>query len=273
MKLGMINSAWDQSGKPLEQGLEWTKELGFDTVDIQLDPLDDDAAGQVIRIQAACARLKLPIVSVAGCSLGLCDFNKSVRDFHLKRSRAYVDMLSAFGGHNYLLVLGEYMWQQEVIPPKLQWQWGVEACKALGDYAGKQGKLIALELEPFQLSILNTIDAMAKFLDDVNHPAIQANIDISHMVLSKTPARALEALKGRAAHVHISDCDGKVHGDLPPGRGVVDFVPYLQAIGKTGVASDTISLELEYSPEPARIKEWVSEAYGATRKLMREAGV
>ena len=60
--------------------------------------------------------------------------------------------------------------------------------------------------------------------------------------------------------MHISDCDGKVHGDLPPGRGVVEFVPYLQAIGRVGVASNTISLELEYSPEPAEltVEAWVN---------------
>lgn len=273
MRLGMINSAWEQTGQPTEEGLKWTKELGFDTVDIFLDPLDDGAEDKIASIRRTCDQLKLPIVSVAGVSVGLIDFNESVRRFHLARSKRYIDMLKAFGGHNYLLVLGEYIWQQEVIPPKAQWDWGVEACRELGDYAAKKDLKIALELEPFKLSLLNTVGEMVRFLDDVKHPAVQANIDISHMVLSKTPPEALASLKGRAAHVHISDCDGKVHGDLPPGRGVVDFVPYLKAIGAVGIGSDTISLELEYSPDPAKIRDWVAEAYGATRKLMREAGV
>ena len=33
-----------------------------------------------------------------------------------------------------------------------------------------------------------------------------------------------------------------------------------------------VSVELEYSPDPARIDEWVREAYGATARLLREAG-
>ena len=73
--------------------------------------------------------------------------------------------------------------------------------------------------------------------------------------------------------MHISDCDGKVHGDLPPGRGVVEFAGYLQALGRLGVASDTISIELEYSPEPDKIVDWVREAYQSTSALMREAGL
>ena len=79
-------------------------------------------------------------------------------------------------------------------------------------------------------------------------------------------------MKGRIAHIHFSDCDGKVHGDLPPGRGAVNFRPYLEAIRQTGF-DGTLSIELEYSPELEKIVEWVTEAYTATDRLMREAGI
>ena len=35
----------------------------------------------------------------------------------------------------------------------------------------------------------------------------------------------------------------------------------------------TVSIELEYSPDPDRIVEWVEEAYAATAAIMREVGV
>jgi sugar phosphate isomerase/epimerase len=82
----------------------------------------------------------------------------------------------------------------------------------------------------------------------------------------------LRRLKGKAIHVHISDCDGKVHGDLPPGRGVVNFAPYLREIRDLGIEG-AVSIELEYSPDPDRIVEWVREAYEATSGLMKEAGL
>jgi hypothetical protein len=53
----------------------------------------------------------------------------------------------------------------------------------------------------------------------------------------------LTKLKGKAIHVHISDCDGKVHGNLPPGRGVIKFEPYLQAIKELDI-NCTVSVEL-----------------------------
>ena len=76
---------------------------------------------------------------------------------------------------------------KEVIPPDAQWQWAVENTKLLGDYAAEQGIEIALELEPFRLSLLNNLKEMTRFLDDCDHPAVKANIDISHLVLAMYP--------------------------------------------------------------------------------------
>ena len=42
MKLGLINSAWAQTGRDTAWGIRKTKELGFDTIDIFADPLDID---------------------------------------------------------------------------------------------------------------------------------------------------------------------------------------------------------------------------------------
>jgi sugar phosphate isomerase/epimerase len=170
-----------------------------------------------------------------------------------------------------LLVLGEYIWERQVIPPAEQWKTGVAHLKTLGDYAADLGVQIALELEPFKLSLLNDVSNMVRFIDDVAHPAVRANIDISHLQLAGTNPAELRSLTGKAVHVHISDCDGKVHGDLPPGRGVVDFGPYLREIAPLGIPA--MSIELEYSPEPDRIADWVREAYTATDRLMRAAGI
>jgi D-psicose/D-tagatose/L-ribulose 3-epimerase len=271
MKLGLINSAWVQSGRGTAYGIEMTKKIGFDTIDIFADPLDIDARERRL-IRTECAKNGLPIISVACVAVGLVDFNPSVQRFNLKRCKAYLDMCCEFEAKNLLLVLGEYIWNQEVIPPAEQWKTAVTNCRELGEYAAKLGQQIALELEPFPLSLLNSVDSMERFIDEVNHPAVRANIDVSHLHLAKVPATELRRLKGKAIHVHLSDCDGKKHGDLPPGHGVVDFAPYLREIKALGI-DGTVSIELEYSPEPEKIAEWVNEAYTQTDRLMREAGL
>src|SRR4051812_47338146 len=251
MNLGLINSAWAQAGRETAFGIRMTKEIGFDTIDIFADPLDTDIKERKL-IKDECDRSGLPIIGVACVAVGLIDFNPSVRRFHVDRVKAYLDMAYLFEAKNVLLVLGEYIWQREVIPPAEQWETGVKHVRELGRYARDLGLEIALELEPFDLSLLNDVVSMARFLDEVDHPAVRANLDISHMVLAEQPPGAMERLRGRVAHVHISDCDGQVHGDLPPGRGVVDFPGYLRAIKGLAIDDATISVELEYSPEPSK---------------------
>jgi sugar phosphate isomerase/epimerase len=267
MKLGLINSAWVQANQPTVFGLRKTKEIGFDCIDIFVDPLDIDIRERRL-IEDECDRLHLPIVSVACVAVGLIDFNPSVQRFHLDRVKAYLDLCYEYQARNLLLVLGEYIWNQEVIAPDDQWRMAVENCRRLGDYAAGLDLQIALELEPFKLSLLNSVDNMLRFLEDCDHQAVRANIDISHLLLAGEAPEQIRRLRGKAIHVHISDCDGQVHGDLPPGRGVVPFEPYLSEI-KALEIDGAVSIELEYSPEPDKIEQWVTEAYNATNELMQ----
>ena len=271
MQLGLINSAWAQAGRGTAYGIRMTKEIGFDSIDVFADPLDLDVKERRL-IARECHAVGLPIISIACVAVGLIDFNPSVQRFHLQRCKSYLDLAYEYGAKNLLLVLGEYIWERQVIHPQEQWRMAVAHLRTLGDYAADLGLQIALELEPFKLSLLNNVSTMELFLNEVNHPAVGANIDISHLHLAHVPPVELRRLQGKAIHVHISDCDGKVHGDLPPGRGVVDFGPYLREIKHLNIPG-AISIELEYSPQPEKIIEWVREAYDATDRLMREVGL
>ena len=268
MKLGLINSAWAQTGRDTAWGIAQTRAIGFDSIDIFTDPLDIDILERR-RIVRECRRNQLPIISVCCVATGLIDFNPSVQRFHLDRCRSFLDLVYEFEAQNLLLVLGEYIWNREVIPPAEQWRTAVENCRRLGEHAATRGIQIALELEPFPLSLLNSVERMVAFVDEVGHPAVAANIDISHLYLAKVPPAEIQRLKGKAIHVHISDCDGLKHGDLPPGHGVVEFEPYLKEIRDLHLAG-AISIELEYSPQPDQIEAWVREAYNATDRLLKK---
>jgi sugar phosphate isomerase/epimerase len=187
------------------------------------------------------------------------------------RVKRYLDLCKEFSADNLLLVLGEYIWERQVVPGEEQWKYAVENTRALGEYAKSLGLEIAIELEPFKLSLVNSVDSMLKFLDDVGLPNVMANCDISHLHLVRAPVSDVARLAGRIAHVHLSDCDGKVHGDLPPGRGVTPVKDYLAAIRDTGF-DRTVSIELEFSPQPERIVEWVEEAYRETDRIMQALG-
>jgi D-psicose/D-tagatose/L-ribulose 3-epimerase len=271
MELGMISSTWLGTKVGLEQGIREAKRIGFDTYDIFEDPLDiDDATRRLIRDTAEDAGL--PIRSVVCVAFGLVDFNPSVQRFTLDRIKAYVDQGSFFGARNVLLVVGEYYWDCEVFPAEAIWDMAKAAVTSAGEYAQSKGLEIVLELEPFETALLKDVDELARFVREIDHPAVRANADISHLHLSHASIDDVQKLTGLIGHIHLSDCDGKVHGDLPAGMGVTPIKDYLGAIRDTGY-DGTVSIELEYSPDPDKIVEWAQQAYDGTAAIMRELGV
>src|SRR5687768_1093975 len=134
MKLGLINSAFAQANKGTKFGIEQTKRIGFDTVDIFTDPLDIDAKERKL-IKDTARKLQLPIKSVCCVAVGLVDFNPSVQRFSVERVKKFLDMTEEFGADNLLLVIGEYIWEQQVIPPAAQWQTAVDNVRECGRHA------------------------------------------------------------------------------------------------------------------------------------------
>src|SRR5476649_334230 len=125
MKLGIINSAFGQAGVDTVTGLQHIARIGFDSVDIFTEAmtLSADEKRGILR---TCEKENLPIISLPVVAFGLIDFNDPVRDFHVERCKKFIDLAAEFGARNVLLVLGEYIWQREVIPPLAQWDWAVE---------------------------------------------------------------------------------------------------------------------------------------------------
>jgi len=271
MELGMISSTWLGTKIGLEQGIREAKRIGFDTYDIFEDPLDiDDATRKLIKDTSE--EVGLPIRSVVCVAFGLVDFNPSVQRFTLDRIKAYVDQGAYLGARNVLLVVGEYYWDLEVFPAEAIWDMAKAAVRAAGEYAHSKGLEIVLELEPFDTALLKDVHELVRFVREIDHPAVRANADISHLHLSDASFDDVRVLTGLIGHIHLSDCDGKVHGDLPAGRGVTPIKGYLEAIRDTGYEG-TVSIELEYSPDPDKIVEWTEEAYRSTAGIMAELGV
>ena len=247
MQLGLINSAWLGTAVDTARGINSPKKSAS-TRSIFLPTLEISPQERRL-IRKTCAASDLPVVAVVCCALGIADFNKPVRDFHVLRAKRYLDLGYELDARNMLLVLGEYIWQQEVIPPPINGNGRSSTCATWRNMrkASVWNSPSNSSRSPFRSS--TTSIAMSRFLDDVDHPAARANVDISHLALVHDSADRISKLAGRIAHVHLSDCDGKKHGDLPPGRGTVQFPPYLKALAAAGF-DGAVSIELEYSPEP-----------------------
>lgn len=275
MKLGIISSvALGTEVDPYSEVIHMIKDIGYDTVDVY--PADGEmSAEKVTAVKHALADTGLPTVSIPLILFGLFDPNKSAREHAVEIGKRTVDLANELGAENVLLVNGEYFWQLETGFNK-EWIWNsvVEGTRRIGEYAQENGIKIAIELEPFDMSIVRTIDGMEQFLDDVDLPdTVRANIDCSHLYLADTPPSTIQQLKGRIEHVHFSDAEDQ-HGDLPPGRGDAPLKEYLAELDKAGF-DGSVSIELEWPPDPSKdgVRAWAAEAYEETNKMMQELDV
>ena len=273
LELGMISSTWFGTEIGTEEGIRRAKEIGFDTYDIFEDPLDiDDATRKMIKdtLRGGGACRSAP--SYAWRS-ALVDFNPSVQKFTLDRIKAYVDQGAYLGARNVLLVVGEYYWDGEVFPKPGDLghgQGGREGSRRVRAVQGPRDRARARAVR--HGAACNDVHDLARFVTEIGHPAVRANADISHLHLSNASFEDVALLKGMIGHIHLSDCDGKVHGDMPAGMGVTPIKEYLQAIIDTGYEG-TVSIELEYAPEGTQIVPWAQRAYDGTAAIMSELGV
>src|SRR5579862_2884273 len=109
MKLGIINSAFQQVGIDTATGLQHIKRIGFDTVDIFTEAVDISRK-EIALVAKTTERLDLPIISLPVVAVGLIDFNEPVRRFHVERCQRFIDLAQTWRARNILLVLGEYIW-------------------------------------------------------------------------------------------------------------------------------------------------------------------
>jgi D-psicose/D-tagatose/L-ribulose 3-epimerase len=272
-EVALIDSAWHGSEYDGARGLGLARELGYEAIDLfvgfdpgRLSPVE--RAQKVDEVKAA----GLPVRSVICTCLGLNDFNPAVRGYHIERACNVLDYGAEFEtARNLLFVPGEYMFQRRLLPPEREWDAVVDATRQVGRHAGERGLEVAIELLPFEHAFVRTLDDLERLLDEVALPNVKAAIDISHLWLERIEPAELERFSDRIAQVHVADCDGVNHGDLPPGRGTTPFVPYLEAIAQAGYRGSA-SVELEFPPAGVPIREWVSEARLATAQLLAESG-
>jgi D-psicose/D-tagatose/L-ribulose 3-epimerase len=270
MRLSLLQSAW--VGTPLagRAGLEASQELGFDAVDITEDPLDlgeDARAALIADVQA----VDLPVSSVLVLALGLADPFGSVRRFHVDRLRRHADMAAEVGAQTVVVGLGEYIWQHEVLPPERQWDWAVDGIRALTEHCADLDLGVAMEIESCRMSLIRDPYRARAFVEQVDHPVVGVNVDCSHLWLQGVAPGDVRILDGLVRHVHLSDCNGETHGDLPPGRGNAPLLDYLRAL-QDGGFDGTVSVELEWSPSPGNERAWVGEAYEQSAALLRALG-
>lgn len=157
------------------------------------------------------------------------------------------------------------------------WLNSVNALREFASWCLDKGVLVSMELDPHVYFILNSLERMAAMLDDVDMPNLFANIDIGHLHITREGPAAMEKVRDRILHAHISETDTFEHTNSIIGSGKADIKAYYERLIAMGFDEScrrhdeepVIDIEMG---EPSRFVDepdrWVSESLAYVKKVV-----
>jgi D-psicose/D-tagatose/L-ribulose 3-epimerase len=105
-------------------------------------------------------------------------------------------------------------------PEDREYGWSAEVMHQAGEYAAEANIVLGLEaVNRFECYLCNTMEQLARLVNLVQHPNVQAMFDTHHAnIEEKKLSRAISTIAPHLVHVHISENDRGT-----PGDGHIDF--------------------------------------------------
>lgn len=236
MRIGYCT--WGMKNVPMEEALPAVAEIGYSGIELAVTPgwpteLESLDAGRRKRLKQLLAQNNLALTAVASHT-SMCEDDEVKNESHMERLREAMDLaveldhvnerpivVSLVGGRS-----EEWATKKELV---------TERVHALGEDAAKRG--VVLAVEPHSGTALDLPDKAVWLLQEVDHPAVRLNFDISHFdVMGIGIDECVPQMATYAVHTHVKDQRGRYphHEFLTPGSGPFDFVHYLEAMDAAG---------------------------------------
>lgn len=242
MKYGAMNFPI----KPILREVEEIGELGFDYIEITMDP--PEATPQKIleqksSIQKLLRRYQMGIIGHLPTFLFTADLYESLRNVSLRET---IDALEALAGlkaerivlhPGYITGLGKFVMERAK-------RYALESMGAILKEANRLGLTICLENMFPQSNFLSHPQEFQEVFE--KFPEIRLTLDIGHANIGGGKNRSSEFIQRyghRIGHVHANDNFGKEDNHLPIGAGIIDFKKILKEL-KDIPYDETITLEV-----------------------------
>jgi sugar phosphate isomerase/epimerase len=270
---------WSMMNTPIEEGLPVIAKIGYTGIELAVTPrfatdLYTLDAAKRRRIAELLDEYQIVLAAIAGHTT-VCEEDPEKHAANMQRLRDTIDLadelrqegrtpavVSLVGGH--------------------EDDWGrlrnlvAERVVELGDYAASKDVIYAPEMHSG-----TSMDLPRKalwLLEQVNHPYVKLNFDISHCEIVGMPTEeACNAMAPHSVFTHVKDQRGLYphHEFLTPGAGPSDYVRYLKAMdaaGYTGFIGMEVSVMVQRKPG---FDPFVDAALGyyALLRAFNESGV
>ncbi|HLH54980.1 MAG TPA: sugar phosphate isomerase/epimerase family protein [Verrucomicrobiae bacterium] len=248
-------------GKDVFEEIRWIAQMGFDFVDLTLEPPAADVRKvDVKRLKATLDELGLKAVGHTAYYLPLCSSFESLRRAAVHELKLCVEAFGQLGVRWMNLHPDRHAPFHD---RKFIIERNLQSLRELLPIAQEHGVGLMMENLPGNF---NTARQVSELLDPI--PELGLHLDIGHanlLVELNSTDELLAAYGKRLRHVHLHDNKG---GDadlhLPLGAGTLETEHYIRSLHAVGY-DDTISLEV-FTPD----RRHLSYSLEVLRKLWRE---
>lgn len=252
----MLIGTMNHPGHDLLKEIDWIAEMGFDFIDLTLEP--PMAGARTLDVRAVATRLKANQLKVVGHTayyLPLCSPFESIRSAAVEELKLCLEIFAELGAHWMNL-------HPDRQAPLHERRYIIErnllTIRELMPQARQLGLGLMIENLP---GSFNTVRQLSELLDPI--PELGLHLDIGHANLLtdfNTTDELLAAYGKRLQHVHLHDNKGgSADLHLPLGAGTLDTRHYVRSL-QASEYDGTITLEvftpdrrhLQYSREVLR---------------------
>ncbi|MHB8277990.1 MAG: sugar phosphate isomerase/epimerase family protein [Candidatus Humimicrobiaceae bacterium] len=207
--------------------LDFVKEIGFDSIDINLRNTDFDFA-KVIRKKAE----KLNLLLTGGGSLPkgkeIISSEKQKRVEAIEYMKEIVRKAFEIGinlYHGLIYATGGIFTGKG--PTSEEFEYAVGGLKEVANYAKKYGVCLCLEpANRYETYMINTVEDSLKMLDAINEPNVGLLLDTYHMnIEEKDMYKSIIAAKDKIFHFHVNENDRGT-----PGTGHIQWDDVFRAL-------------------------------------------
>jgi len=240
----MLIGTMNHPSRDLLKEIQWIAEMGFEFVDLTLEPPLALARRIDVRaVRAALERTKLAVVGHTAYYLPLCSPFESIRLAAVEELKTCLEVFAELGVKWMNLHPDK---QAPMHDRKFVIERNLQTIRELLGPANKLGVGLMIENLP---GSFNTVRQLSEILDPI--PELGLHLDIGHanlLVDFNTTGEILRAYGARLKHVHLHDNKGgSADLHLPLGTGTIEldyYIDQLQAVGYDG----TITLEV-FTPD------------------------
>ena len=228
---------WGMMHVEIEEALPAIAEIGYHGIELAitpgrptaLDTLDDSKRKRIAQLLD---EYNLVLSAVAGHTSMVETGDKN--EANMARLRASIDLTADLRQAGEQPIMASLVGGRSDAWDALR-EVVAERVHALGEYAASRG--VVLAVEPHSGNALDTPEKSLWLMNEVNHPAVRLNFDISHFDIIDIGIDAcVPQMVPWSVHTHVKDQRGQYpnHEFLTPGSGPFDFVHYLTAMHRAG---------------------------------------